>query len=58
MPTEFRFDDLDLREEPMRFARAESDIVTSNCTQESQRCLTTTNCTASCCTNTCSDICS
>ncbi len=54
MPSESRFDDLDLREEPVS-GRAESDIYTGPCTQISHNCTQTQKCTLGCCNNT--DLC-
>ncbi len=45
MPTEFRFDDLDLREEPARGESEEGDRLSNN----SNRCGTTPQCTGLCC---------
>ena len=46
MPTEFRFDDLDLREEP---ARGDSHDVLA-CTGYTNTCTATARCTKLCCT--------
>jgi hypothetical protein len=44
MPTEFRFDDLDLREEPASGKFDESDMTIDTCTDLcSQRCTTSAN---------------
>jgi hypothetical protein len=45
MPTEHRFDDLDLREEPARDDAEQSDHLSDN----SNRCGTTPQCTGLCC---------
>ncbi len=45
MPNEFRFDDLDLREEPARGTNEEADMLSYN----TKACGTTPNCTHACC---------
>ena len=51
MPTEFRFDDLDLREEPLR-AGCAHDAAPTPITAQSLHCTKTVNCTHGCCTHT------
>ena len=53
MPTEFRFDDLDLREEPAHSMLEASDFVTQYCTVQTQNCAKTAYCTVACCTDAC-----
>lgn len=45
MPTEYRFDELDLREEPPRGARENEDYLSNN----TRNCGTTPQCTGLCC---------
>ena len=51
MPTEFRFDDLDLREEPLR-AGCARDAAPTPITAQSLHCTKTADCTHGCCTHT------
>jgi hypothetical protein len=51
MPTEFRFDDLDLREEPLR-SGCSRDAAPTPITAQSLRCTKTGECTHTCCTHT------
>ena len=54
MPTEYRFDDLDLREQPARGDVVSSDFVTrQNQTCGSAYCGPSDLCTQGCCTETC-----
>jgi hypothetical protein len=54
MPTEFRFDDLDLREEPIQRPARSTDFPTDTCTMSdtcgTDRCTNSKTCTYSCCT--------
>lgn len=50
MPTESRFDDLDLREEPMRGTSALAEEPTPTATGYSHTCTKTNACTHICCT--------
>lgn len=50
MPTDYRFDDLDLREEPARGEKIPIGLSGSLC--ETNRCPTIA-CTECCCTNSC-----
>ncbi len=48
MPTEFRFDDLDLREEPARITSEREPLLSSSALTEA--CTATLRCTRACCT--------
>jgi hypothetical protein len=52
MPTEYRFEDLDLREEPLRSDRSFDAIPTTTATGYSHNCTATRQCTQICCTQT------
>jgi hypothetical protein len=52
MPTEYRFDELDLREEPARASSSFDAIPTTTATGYSHTCTATGACTHICCTQT------
>ncbi len=52
MPTEYRFDDLDLREEPARAGRSFEAEPTTTASGYSHYCTATRACTHICCTQT------
>jgi hypothetical protein len=52
MPTEFRFDELDLREEPAHANASFDAIPTTTATGYSHTCTATGGCTHICCTQT------